>query len=295
MPAVITPVILPSAMLASSLKMPEETFRQIREFIYQRTGIYFQDTKKYLLEGRLGRRIQALNLPNFEKYLDLIKFGNGRSDEMRFLYEAVTINETFFCRNEPQFEAFENTLVPDVLARKGSNGRTKLRVWSAASSTGEEAYTIAMLYLERLKPKYPGLEIEIVGTDINNAVIDVARQGVYREYSIRNMPKQLLDKYFTTDNLRYTLSDQVKKLARFENLNLYDRPKMRLMMNFDIIFCCNVLIYFDAKSKIQVVADLYDGLNRGGFLFIGYAESLHGISTAFKLVNFPKTVAYKKE
>jgi chemotaxis protein methyltransferase CheR len=275
--------------------MSDETFRLTREFIYLQTGIMFQDTKKYLLEGRLSKRLQVLNLPSFEAYLQLVKFGTRRADEMKFLYDAVTINETFFFRNEPQFEAFERTLVPQIVAAKRSTGKTMLRVWSAASSSGEEAHTLGMIYLERLKPAYPGLEIEIVGTDINTTVLETARQGMYREYSIRNTPKYFLQKYFKTEDSRYYIDESVKRLVKFQHLNLYDRPKMRLMPKFDIIFCANVLIYFDAKSKIQVVSDLYDALNPGGFLFIGYAESLHGISTAFKLINFPKTVAYKKE
>jgi chemotaxis protein methyltransferase CheR len=289
-------MILPTPIIASSgPKMPENLFIQMRAFIYEKTGIYFQDNKKYLLEGRLGKRLQVLGVPDFEKYFDFLRFNVGRSEEMRHFYDAVTINETFFFRNEPQFEALEKTLVPEILKRKSPSGRTKLRIWSSASSSGEEAHTLGMIYLEKLKPKYPGLEIEIVGTDINSSVVETARQGVYREYSVRSMPKQYLDRYFTVDNLRFTVSDQVRRLVRFENMNLFDHAKMRLMNNFDIIFCCNVLIYFDQKSKIQVVSDLYDGLNSGGFLFIGYAETLHGISSAFKLINFPKTVAYKKE
>jgi chemotaxis protein methyltransferase CheR len=275
--------------------MSDETFRQLREFIYQQTGIYFQDNKKYLLEGRIGKRIQLLGLNSQEDYLQFIKYGTRRSEEMRHFYDAITINETFFFRNEPQFEAFENTLVPSILARRGSLTRQKIRVWSAASSSGEEAHTIAMIYLEKLRPKYPGLQLEVVGTDISNAVLETARKGVYRDYSIRNMPKQYLTKYFTVEDVRYLVRDEVKSLVRFEHMNLYDQTRMRMMTNFDVIFCCNVLIYFDAKSKIQVVSNLYNALNRGGFLFIGYAESLHGISTAFKLENFPKTVAYKKE
>jgi chemotaxis protein methyltransferase CheR len=152
-----------------------------------------------------------------------------------------------------------------------------------------------MLYLERLKPKYPSLEIEIVGTDINSTVVDTARKGLYREYSIRNMPQSYLQKYFVSSDNRFQVKDNVRCLARFENLNLYDQVRMRQLNSFDIIFCCNVLIYFDAKSKIRVVSGLYNSLNRGGYLFIGYAESLVSISNAFKLLNFPKTVAYKKE
>ncbi|MGA9120024.1 MAG: protein-glutamate O-methyltransferase CheR [Bacteroidota bacterium] len=287
-------LVIPRPVLLSGLKLSDESFRQIRDFVYQQCGIYFPDNKKYLLEGRLGKRLQALNLTDFDSYLQFLKYGVRRQEEMRFFYEAITINETFFFRNEPQFEAFEQTLVPSVLAGRGSP-TGKLRVWSAASSSGEEAYTLAMLFLERIKPRYPGLEIEIVGTDINQAVIDTAVKGVYRDYSIRNMPKYYLDKYFVTEDSRYHLRDEVKRLVRFENVNLYDKARLRAMSNFDIIFCCNVLIYFDLQSKIQVVSTLYDALRRGGFLFIGYAESLHGISSAFKLVNFAKTVAYKKE
>ena len=275
-------------------KMSDVTYTLIRQYIYELTGIYFQDNKKYLLEGRLGKRLQVLSLPDFEAYMHLLRTGPRRSEEMRFFFDAVTINETFFFRNEPQFEAFENTLVPDVLAAKGTGPR-RLRAWSAASSSGEEAHTISMIYLERLRAKYPGLELEVLGTDINTTALETARKGVYRDYSVRNMPPLFLNKYFRTEDSRYFVKDEVRQLVRFEFLNLSDQARMKQMAGFDIIFCCNVLIYFDQKSKIQVVSNLYDAMNRGGYLFIGYAESLHGISTAFKLVNFPKTVAYKKE
>jgi chemotaxis protein methyltransferase CheR len=281
--------------VASPIKLSDDTFRQIRDHIYSLSGIYFQDNKKYLLEGRLGKRVHLLNLNTFEQYLSRIRNGNGFNNELQHLFDAVTINETFFFRNEPQFEAFENTIVPELFRRRQASSQRKLRIWSAASSSGEEAYTIAMIYLEKIKPRYPGLEIEIIGTDINATVIETACRGVYREYSIRNMPRQYLDKYFTMKNDRYILNDSVRRLVRFEKLNLYDQLRMRHMQGFDVIYCCNVLIYFDHRSKIQVVSNLYNSMNKDGYLFIGYAESLHGISTAFKLVNFPKTVAYKKE
>ena len=287
--------MLSKQALGAGAKMSDDAFRQAREFIYQQTGIYFQDNKKYLLEGRLGKRLQVLGLGSYEEYLQLIKYGIRRNEELKFFYDAITINETFFFRNEPQFEAFERTLVPAIMSGKNGGGRHKLRVWSAASSSGEEAHTIAMIYLERLRPKYPLLELEVIGTDINTSVLDTARKGVYRDYSIRNMPKYYLEKYFTAEDGRYAVRDDVRRFVRFDHLNLYDQARMRQMGSFDIIFCCNVLIYFDTPSKVQVVSNLYDALNRGGYLFIGYAESLHGISTAFKLENFPKTVAYKKE
>lgn len=291
----LTTAIPTPLKVASSAKMSDDMFRQLREFIYQQTGIYFLDNKKYLLEGRLAKRVQILNLQNFEAYYQLVKFGLGRHEEMKHLYDAVTINETFFFRNEAQFDAFERTLVPQVIAGRRTEIQRPLRIWSAASSSGEEAHTLAMIYLEKLKPLHPWLTIEIIGTDISPGVLEIAKQGIYREYSVRNMPPEYLEKYFQTDGTRYHLDDKVRNLVRFEHLNLFDRQRMRLKSRFDVIFCANVLIYFDAKSKIQVVSDLYDALNPGGFLFIGYAESLHGISSAFKLINLPKTVAYKKE
>jgi len=280
--------------LSSGPKMSDDVFREIREFIYRLTGIYFQDNKKYLLEGRLAKRLQLLGMKDFGQYLQALKYG-AKADEMKSFYDAITINETFFFRSEPQCEAFEKTLVPDIVAARKTGGRTKVRVWSAASSSGEEAYTLSMIYMERLKPKFPGLEFEVVGTDISPTVLDTARRGVYREYSVRNTPQPYMDKYFDSADGRHAVRDDVRRLARFEHLNLFDQKQMRQMMGFDIIFCCNVLIYFDMQSKIQVVSNLYDSLNKGGYLFIGYAESLHGISSAFKLINFPKTVAYKKE
>jgi chemotaxis protein methyltransferase CheR len=282
-------------MLAKPQTMSEVTFRELREFIYAKTGIYFQDNKKYLLESRISKRLQMLRMEKFEAYLDFLKFGVGREDEKKFLFDAITINETYFFRNEPQFEILEKTLIPEIVKAKLATGRNKLRIWSAASSSGEEAHTIAMIFLEKIKPKYPSLELEVVGTDISPSVVDTARKGVYREYSVRNMPKYYLEKYFSIGDGRFTVHDNVRKLVRFDHMNLYDQPRMRMMTNFDIVFCCNVLIYFDAKSKIQVVSNLYDALNRGGFLFIGYAESLHGISSAFKVINFPKAITYKKE
>jgi chemotaxis protein methyltransferase CheR len=281
--------------IASGPKMTDAVFTEIRGFIYGLTGIYFQDSKKYLLEGRLGKRLQILGMKDFAAYLQMLRYGSGRVEEMKSFYDAITINETFFFRNEPQFEAFEKTLVPEIVASKKANGRSKLRVWSAASSSGEEAYTLSMIYAEKLKPRFPALDFEVIGTDISPSVLETARKGIYREYSVRNMPKAYMGKYIECGDGRYAVRDDVRRLARFEHLNLFDQRAMRQMMGFDIIFCANVLIYFDEKSKIQVVSNLYDSLNKGGYLFIGYAESLHGISSAFKLVNFPKTVAYRKE
>jgi chemotaxis protein methyltransferase CheR len=279
----------------SAPKLSEETFVMLRDFIYSKTGIFFPEKKKYLIEGRLVKRLQVLKLGHFEDYLQLLKYDQLKQNEFEFLCNTITINETSFFRNDAQTDAFQKKFAEEVIeAKKVYNNRT-LRIWCAACSSGEEPYSLAMLYLEHLKPRYPELRIEIIGTDINTAVLDMAHKAEYNQYAIRSMPKLYLNKYFDQSNGVYRLRQEVKELVRFEYINLIDREKMRHMMHFDFIFCANVLIYFDEKAKIQVVGDLFNSLNRGGYLFIGFSEMLHRISTAFKLVSIPKTTAYKKE
>jgi chemotaxis protein methyltransferase CheR len=281
--------------VAYAPKLSDETFVMLREFIYGKTGIYFPVKKKYLLEGRLGKRLQLLKLDNFEDYLQLLKYGLQRESEFEFLCNTVTINETSFFRNEAQINAFQQKLAMEVIEAKQKLGIHTLRIWSAACSSGEEPYTLAMVYLEHLKPRYPNLQVEIVGTDINTAVLDMAQTAEYNQYAIRNTSEHYVNKYFDHCNGLYRLHTEVKELVQFEYLNLVDRQKMRHMTRFDFIFCANVLIYFDEKSKVQVIGDMYDSLNRSGYLFIGSSEMLHRITAAFKLVSMPKATAYKKE
>ncbi len=298
----ITELKLPDLSRNFASPMPKQLFmsitlfQDIRKYIYDNTGIYFQDNKKYLLESRLQRRITFLGLKSYEEYFALLKSGGSSfSEEKKYFYEAITINETFFFRNQPQLDALASHIFPDVLSKRTVINRNKIRIWSAASSSGEEAYSIAMVFKDIIKPKYPNVEIEIVGTDISTAIVETANQGIYKDYSIRNTPPYYLKKYFKSSNGLYEVVPEIKRMASFKILNLYDDFMMKTMMNFDIIFCANVLIYFDTASKIKVVNHLYNALNRGGYLFIGYSETLQGISKAFNLVSFPKTVGYKKE
>jgi chemotaxis protein methyltransferase CheR len=270
-------------------------FETIRKYIYESCGIYFQDNKKYFLESRLQRRMNFLGLKRFEEYYDLIRYGTAGATERKYFFEAITINETFFFRNQPQLDVLASQILPELIAVKSAMGRNKIRIWSAASSSGEEAYSIAMIFQDLIKPRYPNVELEVVGTDINSAVIETAMGGVYRDYSVRNTPPYYLKKYFKQNGATYEILPETKKMANFKLMNLYDDSMMKTMYNFDVIFCANVLIYFDQASKIKVISNLYNSLNKGGYLFIGYSETLHGISKAFKLLSYPNTVGYKKE
>ncbi len=275
--------------------MSNQLFEKWRQFIYENSGIYFQDNKKYLLESRLLKRINYLGLGSYDDYLKYIIDGINGINEKIYLFEAITINETYFFRNQPQLDVLIRTIIPEIVEKQAKDNKTKIKIWSAASSSGEEAYSVAISIIDLLAPKYPNLEFEVVGTDISYAVIETAKQGMYKEYAIRNTPAYYLKKYFTVNGNNYQISPDIKKHVSFKLLNLYDTAGMRSMFNFDIIFCANVLIYFDMNSKIKVVNQLYNSLNKGGYLFIGYSETLHNISKAFKILSFPKTIGYKKE
>ncbi len=294
----INTIISAPVIKTNSIKTKEMSillFEKWRKYIYDNCGIYYQDNKKYLLENRLLKRINYLGMDSYEEYLNYLFFGTDGAIEKKFLYEAITINETFFFRNQPQFDAMISTVIPEIIKSKSDVGKKKITIWSAASSSGEEAYSTAISIIDLLASKYPDVEFEIVGTDLSNAVVETAKRGIYKEYSIRNTSAYYLKKYFTVNGGNYIIDPKVKRLVSFKVMNLYDDIALKTMLNFDIIFCANVLIYFDVKSKIKVVSHLYNSLNRNGYLFIGYSETLHNISKAFKIVSFPKTVGYKKE
>lgn len=278
-----------------SLKLTDEEFFELRDYISRLTGIYFPENKKYLIESRIRPRIEALGLKSYRAYLDFLKFSPFRARELEILFKLITINETYFFRDELQLKIIEEKILPELIQSKPKNGFRTLRIWSAGCSTGEEPYTIAMIYLEKIKPKFPDVKFEIIGTDINSSVIEVAKRGIYRQYSMRYVPENYLQRYFNCNGDEFKISEEIKKLVRFEQLNLMDRFQMVMMRNFDLVLLRNVLIYFDENARKEVVSWIYDSLNRGGYLVIGYSETLRNVTKAFKIVYFDKVVAYKKE
>ncbi len=274
--------------------LTDETFRELRDIIYKSSGIYYTDSKKYVLESRILKRIEALKLNSLYEYVSFIKSPSNKG-ELKSLFDAITVNETYFFRAEQQFEALEKIVIPELIKSKGAATQPTFRIWSAACASGEEPYTIALIIIEKLKPIYPNIQFQILGSDISNNALEVAKTGIYREYSVRNMPEVYLKKYFIPKDGLYQLKDEVKRLVRFSNINLIEQSQVQLVSNCDVIFCANVLIYFDIPAKQKVVSYLYDALNIGGVLFVGYSESLHGVTKAFKLIHLPKAIAYKKE
>jgi chemotaxis protein methyltransferase CheR len=277
------------------VKIADKDFEALRDFIYSVCGIYFQSSKKYFVESRLVNRMAEAGTATAGEYVSMLRNTVRGKDELKKLLNDVTTNETFFFRNISQLTALEQQFLPELIENKGKIGFHKLRFWSAGSSSGEEAYTLAMLLLEKRQSVLKDWAIEIIGTDINEEVLAQAREGIYAPYAVRNTPAPYRKRYFTADAKgRSILSPEVKKMVTFSSLNLYDDSKMVFMKSFDFIFCANVLIYFDTISKSKVVQHFYNNLQPYGYFFVGQAESLHGVNDKFKAVHFPGGFAYKK-
>lgn len=274
----------------ASFALNAETFNKLRDLIYEQTGIHFQENKKYLLESRLQPRVRSCGCNSFDEYLNFLRFDAYRDREFTELYTVITTNETYFFRDEAQLETFMKVILPAVMQHNQAS--KQLRIWSAACSTGDEPYTLALLLRDH--PPLANWSIDILATDISENVLEVGRKGTYRSHSLRKVPAHLLAKYFTGGKEEYGLVPQVKSLVRFMNLNLYDRARLKLVRGIDVILCRNCLIYFDTKAKQQIVSDLHDALRPKGYLVIGFSETLHDHSGLFRAIHAGRSVVFEK-
>lgn len=272
------------------IPLEEDVFRLIRDFVRDYCGIFFNDDSRYLLEKRLSRRVRTHHFSNFREYYRYLLYHRKRDEELASIIDIITVNETYFFREQNQLKAFGEEILPEV--RDIYKDKRRLRIWSAGCSTGEEPYTIAMLILE--KGYLHGWNIEIFGSDINQRVLQVARSGIYRKNSFRMTEPYYLHKYFREGEGSWTISDGVKQYVNFSHLNLLDPVKVKLVGTMDVIFCRNVMIYFDNASRKKVIDMFYQRLTEGGYLLLGHAESLINISTAFTLKHFKNDMVYQK-
>ncbi len=284
------------AGINSAFSLGIEQFRELRDIIYEKSGIFFGENKLFRIEYRLGKRILELEMNSFDEYVRYVQCQNGSSTEFHQIYNAVTVNETFFFRFVPQLEAFRNKLLPLLVERRRAARDRRLSIWSAASSSGEELYTLAIILREFFGPTLGQWQIELLGTDISHKALGQAGEAVYTPNSFRNtMADGWKANYFKEEGDNFRLGEDIKAMGRFHYLNLIESREYRKLQRMDFIFCRNVLIYFDMAMKKRVVHSLYDVLNHGGHLFLGEAESLHGISAALKVEHFKGAFAYVKE
>ena len=276
-------------------KMTDETFILLRDFIYEQSGIYFADNKKGQLENRLAMRLKVNNLLDYDKYYYLLKYDPQAGRELRALFDSVTTNETSFFRSPPQIQAFQEKVLPEIITRKDKQHDRMIRFWSAGCSTGEEPYTMGIVIRQILNDKHANWDIKIVASDISEKALHSAKAAMYSDYSLRAVAPEIKQLFFTPERNSYRIIEDVRNLVDLQYLNLNDAKRVQIMKGFDVIFCRNVLIYFDDEARKRFVSQLYNSLNHGGYLFIGHSESLHNISRAFKLVHFPGALGYKKE
>lgn len=271
----------------------QQEFELIRDLIWEKSGMYFESTKRQFFFRRLHTRMTLLGCEHFKDYYRILRYENNQAELVELL-NIMTTTETYFFRNAPQLRSFEEEILPLILEKKRKTGHTHLQIWSAGCSSGEEPYTLAMMLLESF-PQLERWKISIVGTDVNTQVLEKARRGVYGQRALRDTPEKYAQKYFTRDGETLRLNERVRKMVTFRQGNLINRDDAALLQNVDCIFCRNVLIYFNVESCRNVINIFYDSLGKGGYLLLGHSESLYRISQIFTLVKLQHSLVYCKE
>ncbi len=248
-----------------------------KDLLYEKSGLSLTSDKSYLLDSRLTPISKKHGYDSLEAMTMALRALNN-PDLINDIVEAMTTNETSFFRDSRPFDTFKDAVLPYLLEKKKTERR--LRIWSAACSSGQEAYSLAMILKEQ-ESLLAGWKIEIVGTDISHDIVQRAREGVYSQFEVqRGLPIQLLMKYFTQVEDRWQIKDDIKKMVSFRYFNLLDN--LSPLGTFDIIFCRNVLIYFDAPLKTQVFTNMAKLMSHDGFLFLGGAETVMGFTEDFQ-------------
>lgn len=275
-----------SGLRPAQLSVSPALFRKFQKLVYAETGIWLGNSKTALLCGRLYRRLSTLGIPTLEQYYERVSATNGR-DELARMIDAITTNETRFFREPKQFDFLVQSVFPrwQTEADQGVRSR-QVRIWSAGCSSGEEPYSLAMLFAKHL-PADLGWDVRLLATDISNRVLEKARQGVYELDRAGDIPKDLLRR-FMLQGIRnrqgqMKVQNAIQQMVEFRQLNLSQEP-YSVQGPYDLIFCRNVLIYFDAASKQKVVGNLVGHLTPGGFLFVGHAENLTNLSSQVRSV-----------
>ncbi len=273
---------MPDQSMIDQSLMSDELFQRFARLIYEVAGIQLSGQKKTLVMTRLQKRLRALNLERYEDYFQYIKEDNN---EFVVMLNSITTNTTKFFREPHHFEFLQNRLLPHLIQHKQAN--RELRIWSAGCSTGEEPYTIAICLLEKLQSlapvgydrsdPYRGWDIKILASDLSTKVLNTAQEGIYKGEALReDLPEALLKRYFTPcGNDRYRVQDVAKQLIRFRRLNFKERS-YPFKKPFDLIFCRNVMIYFDEAMKSHVLTKFHQHLAPHGHLFLGHSETMFG-------------------
>jgi chemotaxis protein methyltransferase CheR len=267
----------------NEIQVPDMCLKDLGQMIYDFCGLNYLDNLSSLA-SKVSKRLSVLKM-SYREYTEFLKKNRQEWDH---LVELITINETYFFREESQLYELSHAILPQFRDKKC------IRIWSAACSTGEEPYSLAMTIAE--SGIVPLESVHIIATDINKKVLQIARRGWYHKNSLcfRRTPKEMLDKYFFPQDEGFQIKSFIKDRIEFRYSNLLNDMEMAGGETVDIIFCRNVLIYFDSVTTRRVIAKFYDRLNPGGFLFLGHAETITGMNTNFEIINARATFYYRK-
>jgi chemotaxis protein methyltransferase CheR len=289
------------------IQLSDAELKLLQTLVYQECGMYFDERRAHFLQDRLQRRLRATGLDSFYSYYRLLTSREGKS-ELGSLLENLTINETSFFRNKPQLELFHKVTLEEILHRKQERRDWTLRVWSAGCSTGQEPYTVAMLICDALAYYYlrnplpfempspkplipPPWKVEVMASDISYSVLRAAQEGAYTESQMEPVDYTYRLRYFDKVGDRYAIKKAVKDIVQFDFHNL---KAEYLPTRNDIIFCRNVMIYFDEAEQKRLIEKFYRCLNPEGFLFVGHAESLFGLTDRFRMIHRNNGTAYQR-
>jgi chemotaxis protein methyltransferase CheR len=273
-----------------TVRISSEDVGRFCDFLYRRTGISFSESKRYFIDRRLHERIAATESPSFQAYFSLLRADTDR--EIEYLINSFTVNETYFYREDHQLRCMTSNLLSNIVAQKSPGGT--IRIWSNPCSTGEEPYSVALWLMENW-PQVDSYNIEIVGSDIDTRALKAAAEGIYGDRALMRLSRSLVDRYFRpVAEGKHEINEGLRDSIEFTRANLIDAKDMARYRDFDLIFCRNVLIYFDDASRRQAAENLYDCLRPGGYICLGHSESMSRISPLFRVCRFPEAIVYQR-
>jgi chemotaxis protein methyltransferase CheR len=279
-----------SLLRSDEVRLRQDEFRLLRDLINGHTGIHFGDEAQPILERRLRDRLTALGLRTYGEYYQYLRLSSLGAGEMDEAIDLLTTNETYFFREDYQLRAFRDELLPAVAADAAQ--RRRLTLWSAGCSTGEEVYTLAILVAQ--SGLFDDWDVRVYGSDVSRRCVATARRGVYGASAFRTTPPEIRRAYFTDRADGTHVVERIRSLCHFAHMNLMEPERARVVGRVDVVFCRNVLIYFDQRSRRRVIDMFYERLLPGGYLLLGHSESLLNVSTAFELVHLKEDLVYRK-
>jgi chemotaxis protein methyltransferase CheR len=275
------------------VELSEEEFRLLRDFIHEKFGLFFDDGQRDTLRARLAARVSSLDLVSFEDYYHYLRFGPQRNEELARMASHLTNNETYFFREQPQLQVFEDHVLKSIKERKARTGERTLRLLSAGCSTGEEVHTLAMIVYDSGQ-FFWNWEVDLVGLDVDAAALEKARRGIYFHNSFRGLAPATRERHFTREGSGERVKEPLRRMIRFREGNLMEPQSFEGLFPVDAILCRNVLIYFSDQAIRRVVDHFWRALAPEGYLLLGHAESLSRITDMFTPIRFPGAMIYQK-